>query len=88
MQTEIPVFDEDPTLASVRRRSQGYLGYLFWLCVVLCLLWVANAVASLLQHWMALLYGVRSAVGLRAPVAGPDYFILGGVAVIGLLAMQ
>lgn len=86
MQTEIAV-REDSTLASVRRRSQGYLGYLFWVCVILCLLWAANAVASLLQHWVALLYGIRSAMGLRVPVAGPDYFILAGVATIALFVI-
>ena len=86
MQTEVPVC-EDSMLASVRRRSQGYLGYLFWVCVVLCLLWAANTLASLLERWVALLYGLRSAVGLRAPVAGPDYFILGGVAAVALLAI-
>ena len=44
MQTEIPV-SEDLTLASVRRRSQSFLSYLFWVCVVLCLLWAAEGVA-------------------------------------------
>jgi hypothetical protein len=87
MQAEIPVFDEDSTLISVRRRSQGYLAYLFWVGVVLCLLWAANAIASLLKHWVVL-YGVRNAAGLRAPVAGPDYFIFGGVGVLALLSIM
>jgi CDP-diglyceride synthetase len=71
MQTETPVC-EDSTLAAVRRRSQGFLGYLFWVCVVLCLLWVADVVASLLGRWVTLLKGARSAVGWVAPLAGPD----------------
>lgn len=86
MQTDIPV-REDSTLASVRRRSQSYLSYLFWVCVALCLLWAANTVASLLQHFVSLLAGLRSAVGLAPPVAGPDYFILGGVAGLTVLAL-
>jgi hypothetical protein len=86
MQMEIPV-SEDSTLTSVRRRSQACLGYLFWVCVVLCLLWVANAVASLLDHWVALLHDIRNAVGLAVPVAGPDYWILGGVAALAMLAI-
>jgi len=55
--------------------------------VVLCLVWAANAVASLLQHWVSFLYGLRSAIGLRPPVAGPDYFILGGMLALVLLAI-
>jgi hypothetical protein len=86
MQTDIPV-REDTTLASVRRRSQSYLSYLFWVCAVLCLLWTANTAASLLQQILSLLASLRSAVGLVPPVAGPDYFILGGVAALTLLAL-
>jgi hypothetical protein len=86
MQTEIPV-SEDLTLASVRRRSQSFLSYLFWVCVVLCLLWAANAVASLLDHWVAFLRGVRAAVGLAVPASGPDYWVLGGVASLALVTI-
>ncbi len=86
MQTEIPV-REDSTLTSVRRRSQAYLGYLFWVFLAVCLLWASNAVAALVEHWVAMLHGVRRAAGLAAPVAGPDYWILGGVAVLALVAL-
>ena len=86
MQTETQV-REDTTLASVRRRSQGYLGYLFWVLLVLCALWVANAVASLAGHWVALLEGMRRSAGLTAPAAGPDYWILGGVAALVLVTL-
>jgi hypothetical protein len=83
MQTETPV-REDSTLTAVRRRSQGFLGYLLWVCVVLCLLWVADIVASLLGRWVTLLKGARSAAGLAPPAAGPDYLVLGGVAALSL----
>src|SRR5882762_3622525 len=86
MQTEIPV-SEDSTLASVRRRSQSYLGYLFWVLLGLCFLWASNTVASLVERWVAMLYGMRRAAGLEAPVAGPDYWILGGVAVLALVTL-
>src|SRR5438445_8270853 len=86
MQTEIPV-REDSTLASVRRRSQGYLGYMFWTILVLCFLWTLNTAASLVERWVAMLHGMRRAAGLGAPVAGPDYWILGGVAVLAVAAL-
>jgi hypothetical protein len=78
---------EDATLASVRSRSQAYLGYLFWVCVVLCLLWAANAVASLLEKWVTLLREMRRGIGLAAPVTGPDYWVIGGVLAFALLAV-
>jgi hypothetical protein len=86
MQTEVPV-SEDFTLASVRRRSQSFLSYLFWVCVALCLLWAANAAASLLDHWVAFLRGLRTALGLALPASGPDYWVLGGVASLFLLTI-
>src|SRR5260370_37793216 len=86
MQTAIPV-PEDSTLASVRRQSQGYLGYLFWIFLVLCFLWTANTVASLVERWLAMLHGMRHAVGLGAPVAGPDYWILGVVLALALVTL-
>jgi len=63
MQTEIPI-REDTTLTSVRRRSQAYLGYLFWVLVVLCFLWASNTIASLLEHWVALLREMRRAMNM------------------------
>ena len=85
MQTETSL-REDSTLASVRRRSQGYLGYLFWVLLVLCVLWLLNAIASLVERWVALLHGMRRSAGLAAPLTGPDYWILGGVAAVALVA--
>jgi hypothetical protein len=78
---------EDSTLAQVRRRSQSYLSYLFWIPLVLCLLWASNVIASLVEHWVAMLNGVRRTVGLTAPIVGPDYWILGGMAVLTLVAI-
>jgi hypothetical protein len=83
-QTE-PSVSEDPTLAAVRRRSQGFPGYLSCIHAVLCLLWVADMAASLAGRWMALLYGTHTAVGLVIPVAGPDYFVLGRVTALVLV---
>lgn len=85
MPAEIPV-RENSTLTSVRRRSLGYLGFLFWVFVILCSLWAANALASLVGHWVAMLHGMRRSIGLAAPAAGPDYWILGGVALLALIA--
>jgi len=78
---------EDSTLAAVRRRSQSYLGYLFWVLAVVCILWVSNAVASLLGHWVTLLNGVRRAAGLAAPARGPDYWIIVGVTALALVVL-
>src|SRR5580658_2901249 len=85
MPTEIPV-REDSTLAAVRRRSQGYLGSLLWVLFVLGVLWTLNTIGSLVERWVEMLYGVRRAAGLAGPVSGPDYWILGGVAVLALIA--
>ena len=85
MPTEIPAREES-TLAAVRRRSQGYLGYLFWVLLVLCVLWGANALAALGERWIAMLEGVRHAAGFAPPAAGPDYWILGGMAVLAVIA--
>jgi len=68
-----------PALASLRSRSQGYLGYLAWVLLVLAFLWAANTCAQLAERWIAFLRGVRRAVGLGAPVHGPDYLALGGL---------
>jgi hypothetical protein len=86
METETPT-REDPTLTSVRRRSVGYLGYLFWVLVVLCLLWMANMLGALVERWVAMLHGVRRAAGFVPPAAGPDYWILTGVAVLIVIAV-
>ena len=85
METETPVRD-DPTLSSIRRRSQGYLGYLFWVAVVICSLWGANLLTSLVERWIALLGEMRRAAGFAAPAAGPDFWILGGVALLAVAA--
>lgn len=86
MHTEIPI-SEDSTLASVRRRSQSYMSYLLWVFLILSLLWASNAATSLAERWVAMLHGVRRTVGLAAPVAGPDYWILGGLAMLVLVAI-
>src|SRR4051794_36625075 len=83
---EVPIH-EDATLTSVRNRSQAYLGYLFWVCVALCLLWAANAVTSLLGNWVALLRGMRGTLGLAVPGGGPDYFVIGGVLAVVVLSV-
>ena len=85
MQTETQV-REDSTLAAVRRRSQGYLGFVLWVLFALFVLWALNMVASLVERWVAMLYGVRHAAGLATPVSGPDYWIMGGVALLALIA--
>ncbi len=85
MATELPVH-EDPTLGSIRRRSQGYLGYLLWVLMILGLLWLANTVVSLLQRWIELLRSIRSAAGFQPPVSGPDFWLLGGLGALVLVA--
>lgn len=86
MQPE-PEPKENATLASVRKRSLGYLGYLFWIFLGLFALWTANTLASLVERWVALLHGLRRSIGISAPAAGPDYWILGGVAALALIAI-
>ena len=56
---------ENPTLTSVRTRSVGYLGYLFWVLLILCALWTANALASLIERWVAMLHGIRHSMGFK-----------------------
>ena len=85
MQSEVS--EEQSTLASVRRRGQNCLGYLFWVLAALCLLWALNALTSLLERWVSMLQALRRYTGLPAPVAGPDYWILGGVALLALLGV-
>ncbi|MDQ6705052.1 MAG: hypothetical protein M3Z85_03685 [Acidobacteriota bacterium] len=68
-----------PVLASLRSRSRGYLGYLAWVLLVLVFLWAANTCAQLAERWIAFLRGVRRAVGISAPVHGPDYLAIGGM---------
>lgn len=75
---------ENAMLASVRTRSLGYLGYFFWVFLFLCALWAANAAASLVEHWVRLLHGLRRSVGFSPPVTGPDFWILAGVAALVL----
>ncbi len=66
-------------LGQVRRRGQGYLGYLFWVLLVLLFLWAANLCAMLFDRWVQLLRGLRRTLGLSAPATGPDWWIIAGV---------
>lgn len=70
---------EESTLAGVRHRGQGYLGYLLWALAILGLLWTLNAVASLVERWIAILDVLRRSAGIPAPATGPDYWTLFGV---------
>jgi hypothetical protein len=77
----------DATLDSVRRRGLGYLGYLLWIFGVLGLLWTANVVLTVLERGAELLRSLRQAVGVRLPVTGPDWWVIGGVGLLVLLGM-
>ncbi len=77
----------DSTLESVRRRGQGYLGYLLWIFGFLGLLWTLNLLFSLVERWVNLLRNVRPALGFQAPVAGPDWWVIGGVLFLVLLSI-
>jgi hypothetical protein len=81
MQKELPI-GEDAILASVRCRGRRYLGYLFWAVAVMAGLWAMNAAAALLGRWISILQQLRRSAGLPVPAAGPDYWILGGVAML------
>ncbi len=76
-----------PALASLRRRSQSYLGYLLWVLLGLVLLWTANTAAQLVERWIGFLRGVRASFGFRYAVTGPDYWIIAGVLFLGLLVL-
>jgi hypothetical protein len=80
METELDI-REDTTLAAVRRRGLLFLNYVFWALAASAFLLGANLCASLFVHWIALLEGTRKAFGIPMPMAGPDYWTLGGVAV-------
>jgi hypothetical protein len=77
----------DATLDSVRRRGLGYLGYLLWIFGVLGLLWTANVVLTVLERGAELLRSLRQAVGVRLPVTGPDWWVIGGVGLLVLVCM-
>ena len=69
---------EDTTLAAVRRRGLLYLNYVFWALTLAALLLIVNLCGSLFARWIAFLEGARRTLGIAAPAAGPDYWILGG----------
>jgi hypothetical protein len=77
----------DATLDSVRRRGLGYLGYLLWIFGVLGLLWTANVALTVLERCAELLRSLRQAIGVRLPVTGPDWWVIGGVGLLVLLGM-
>ncbi len=46
------------------------------------LLWTANTCAQLARQWIAFLRALRLSLGFSAPVHGPDYWVLGGIAAV------
>lgn len=72
----------DSTLEAVRRRGQGYLGYLLWVFMILGLLWTANTVVTLFTRWMDLLRSLRAAFGVSAPQSGPDWWVIAGTGLL------
>jgi hypothetical protein len=74
-------------LASVRSRSQHWLGYLLWVLLVLVLLWTANTCAQLAERWIALLHGVQRAFGLSIQGNGPDYWAIGGIGFLVIVVL-
>lgn len=75
------------TLASVRRRGQGYLGYLLWVFMILGLLWAASLLLTAFERWISVLRNLRVAAGVAAPETGPDWWVLGGAAIPALAAL-
>lgn len=80
--------DGDSTLASIRRRGQGYLGYLLWVFMILGVLWAANMLITLVERWMEFVRQFRVAIGLSAPRTGPDWSLLVGVSLLLLVAFS
>ncbi len=79
--------DDQAALTSLRLRSRGFLGYLFWILAGLAFLWAANLCAQLAQRWVGLLRALRGYAGFNVPAHGPDYWIIGGVAILCVLLM-
>jgi len=77
----------NPTLELIRRRGQGYLGYLLWVFLILVFLWAANQLVTLVGRWMELLRNFRLTIGVPAPASGPDWWVLGGVGLLGGFAL-
>jgi len=75
-------------LDQVRQRGQGYLGYVFWVFVVLLFLWAANLCAMLFDRWVQFLLGLRRTIGLTAPASGPDWWVIGGLGFVGVAALM
>ncbi len=83
MQGAPPAFG-DSTLDSIRGRGRDYLGYLIWVLAILGLLWTINALISLGERLIGMARGLRAALGFSAPAIGPDWWVLGTVAIIGI----
>ena len=56
----------NPTLELIRRRGQGYLGYLLWVFLILVFLWAANQLVTLVERWVELLQSPSDNWGTRA----------------------
>src|SRR5689334_5405059 len=54
--------------------------------MILGLLWAANLIVTLVQRWIELLRSLRVAIGVPAPAAGPDWWVLGGIGVLAVTA--
>jgi hypothetical protein len=73
-------------LEGVRRRGQFLITGLLWACVGGLLILLSGYVLLLYHYGLGLADRVRSGMGWHPPVAGPDYFLLGFLLAIPLVA--
>lgn len=76
--------DHGQALALLRSRSQRYLGYLLWVLLLLVVLWASSTCVQLAERCFALFQTARRALGLITPTSGPDYWLIGSMAVLAV----
>ena len=75
-------------LGDLRRRGQFVMGALFWAGAAGFLFTLAGSLLVFYHYGLALAERLRTSLGFRAPVSGPDWYLLAGMALplLGLAA--
>lgn len=74
-------------LEGVRRRGQFLISGMLWACVGGLLILLSGYLVVLFHYGLGLADRVRAGMGGHAPVAGPDYFLLGFLLAIPLFGL-
>src|SRR5205807_7869033 len=73
-------------LEGVRRRGQFLIAALLWACAAGFLILVSGYLVLLYHYGLSLADRVRAGIGWHPPPTGPDWFLLGFMAAIPLIA--